>query len=71
MCSASVASREAFIDAIAVVMVGDDEYAAVGQCSGGSENEGAGKEYGSKSHEAPKWGGNQCLTDYAADVNND
>ena len=71
MRSAFVASREAFVDAIAVVMVGDDEDAAIGQCSGSSENEGAGKEYGSKSHEAPKREGNQCLTHYAQAVNND
>lgn len=71
MRSAFVAAREAFVDAIAVIVVGDDEDTAVGQCSGGSENEGAGKEYGSKSHGAPKREGNQCLTDYAQDINND
>jgi hypothetical protein len=51
---AFVASRKAFVDAIAIVVVGYDEDATVGQCSGGCEYEGAGKEYGSKSHEAPK-----------------
>ena len=63
MRPAFVASREAFIDAIAVVVVGDDEDVAVGQCSGSSENECASKKCGSKSHGAPSGEGNQCLSD--------
>ncbi len=52
MSAAFVALGEAFVDAVAVGLVGDDEDAAVGGSGReGGNKEAAGKERGGESHE--------------------
>ena len=50
--SAFVAARKAFIDAVSVRLIGDDEDAAVGQSGGRTEHRADGK-CGQNSHGAP------------------
>ena len=53
MGSASLAARQALVDAIAVRLVGDDEDATVGRRRRCGSNKGTGQEGGYDSHAAP------------------